>query len=138
MKKSITLILLPLAILAFITSAIVLSFQKYQPKVLKQLQEVRGIRTDQYTNIPCPIDCQKISVSSTGTNSQLTFKTKKTPQEVQKFYKNIYGDNYRIESQSEKEGVLVVKYKNNDEIITILSTQSGGEMTVGSVEILKD
>lgn len=123
----------------FITSlGVYLNFQNYQPKILRQLQEVKGMST-QREYIPYPRDSVKIGSSKSNESNQLTFETKKTPKELQEFYKNIYLDKgWKIESEGINENFYVLEFKKDSSLITILSSkEKEDDYTVASVEITK-
>jgi len=95
------------------------------------------MRTAQNLGIPCPQKSQKISSVQTTELTQITFRTEKTPEEIQEFYTNIAREKeWKVQSQSENENFFVSKYKRNDDVITVLASKPiENELTLASVEI---
>ena len=111
-------------------------FASYQPKILRQLQEVRGV-TAQGFGTPLLSDASSVSYNSTNSHDQTTYATSKTPTQVQAFYKNYFiDDNWVLTSQSVGKDGLVFKYKNDLHYATVSASKpAGSNNTAVSVDI---
>lgn len=132
---------LPIALVITLGTLFYLNFQNYQPKILKQIEEVKGLKTSREVEIPQPQGSEQIAVNQTSETKQVTFRTTKTPMEVQDFYKNIFRDKtgWKVEIEAQRNSFLITKYKNGDQLVTVLSSKEDGEeTTIASVEIGRD
>jgi hypothetical protein len=132
---------LPVALVIVLGTLFYLNFQNYQPKILKQIEEVKGLKTSREVEIPQPQGSEQIAVNQTSETKQVTFRTTKTPMEVQDFYKNIFRDKtgWKVEIEAQRNSFLITKYKNGDQLVTVLSSKEDGEeTTIASVEIGRD
>jgi len=126
---------------AFIVGLVVISvisylnFTNYQPKILKKVGEVKGIKKTSEKDIVYPTDAEKISSTQTNVSSQATFKTSKSQNEVESFYKFIFSDlGWDIESVTSTQDSLILKYKKPGSLATIIA-QKDLEKTLVSIEI---
>ena len=141
MKKMPAKKYLPIALVIVLGTLFYLNFQNYQPKILKQIEEVKGLKTSREVEIPQPQGSEQIAVNQTSETKQVTFRTTKTPMEVQDFYKNIFRDKtgWKVEIEAQRNSFLITKYKNGDQLVTVLSSKEDGEeTTIASVEIGRD
>lgn len=112
-------------------------FQTYEPKVLKQLQEVRGIKSDASSFLPYPQDAREIGMSKTKNGRQITLETTKSPQEVQTFYKNVLiAKGWKVESRGVSGTFESTIYKKkNEKIVISTSKQGNSEYSFLSIDI---
>ena len=132
-SKRITLIS-TLLISIFLISYI--SFQKYQPKVLKKIEEVKGASTISTDDIPYPIDAVKLGFTQTPKSKITTFKTAKTQAEVVEFYKNIYeSKDWKLTEEKKSDHTVTLAYQYETDSVTIIATpDESTNYTVVSVE----
>ncbi len=137
MKKEILKIYLPLFLTFLVSLFLYNNFQNYRPKILKQIQEVKGYKSLLSVEVPYPFDIEKISLNQTSESSQLTFKTKKSPEDVQKFYRNIFLESgWALELLTNNESFVEVKYKNEGRLVSIISSKDS-DSTIVSVAVYK-
>lgn len=112
-------------------------FLRYEPKVVKSLQEVKGSEvalTADDSVIPFPADAQKLSSMRAGRWQQNTFETSKNPQQLQAFYKTVFWDKgWSLDSEGEKDGFLVYRYKKDRQVAHVISSTQDGK-TLASIE----
>ena len=115
-------------------------FSRYRPKMLKRIQEIKGLSNIQTDNTPYPADAIKIGSNQTPKSIQTTFKTQKTPFEVREFYKNIYsGKMWRITSEKSAGSTLLLSFKKESEIVNVVITPEDIEdYTIVSIETLSE
>lgn len=132
-KTIITLSLVIASIYTYIT------FQKYEPSLLKQIQEVKGITTEKPDTLPYPLDSTKISESITQTTEHVTIKTTATYEKVESFYINILIEKgWKIDAQEKNDKFSILKFKKDKQSIAIISAlEPTEESTVVSIEITK-
>jgi len=131
--KKITLILISLLILFSLSY---INFQKYQPKVLKKIEEVKGLSSINTDDVPYPTDAVEIGFYQTPKSKQTTFSTSKTVSEVLEFYKNIYsGKTWKVISEKTVKYTSTVSYQKEKEVITIVATpEEDNKYTIVSIE----
>jgi hypothetical protein len=114
------------------------NFQKYQPKILKKIEEVKGLSSINTDDIPYPADAVKIGFYQTPKSKQTTFSTSKTISEVLEFYKNIYIDKtWKIINEKTVDKTSTVSYQKEKEVITIVATpEDNNKYTIVSIETL--
>jgi hypothetical protein len=114
------------------------NFVSFQPKVLKQVTEVKGARATAEDTLPYPTDADKIGINQTGNLKLTTFQTAKTPEEVQVFYKNVFIEyGWDLDIEGKNDSVLMAKYRKDKKIATIVtSKQSEEKATIASIEIV--
>ncbi|NMB91354.1 hypothetical protein GYA37_00735 [candidate division WWE3 bacterium] len=134
-SKRTTLILIPLLILFSLSY---INFQKYQPKILRKIEEVKGISSINTDDVPYPSDAVKIGFYQTPKSKQTTFRTYKTQEEIQEFYRNIYsGKAWKIVNEKILENTSTVTYQKEKEVITIVITPEGNDKgTIVSIETI--
>ncbi|MFZ2663868.1 MAG: hypothetical protein WAX66_00700 [Patescibacteria group bacterium] len=112
------------------------NFQRYQPKILKKIEEVKGISSINTDDVPYPSDAVKIGFYQTPKSKQTTFKTTKTQEEVLEFYKNIYsGKTWKIINENTVGKTSTVSYQKEKEVITIVATsEENNSYTIVSIE----
>lgn len=112
------------------------SFQKYQPKVLKKIAEVKGVSTINTDDIPYPTDAVKLGFTQTPESKLTTFKTEKTQTEVIEFYKNIYqSKDWKMTADKTTNHTRTLSYQNENDLVTIVSTpEEDTNYTIVSVE----
>lgn len=132
-SKRITL-LSTLLLSIFLVSYI--SFQKYQPKALKKIEEVKGISTINTDDIPYPTDAVKLGFTQTPESKLTTFQTAKTQTEVIEFYKNIYqSKDWKMTTDKTTDHTRTLSYQNENDLVTIVSTpEEDTNYTIVSVE----
>jgi len=115
------------------------NFAKYQPKSLRKVEEVKGLSSINTDDTPYPDDAVKIGFNQTPNSKQTVFRTQKTQDEVQEFYKNIFsGKEWKLISEKQVDGTLTSSYRKEKEVVTIVVTQQeSGEYTTVSIETLK-
>jgi len=87
--------------------------------------------------LPYPSDAQNFGVTTTQDLKQITFETKKSPAEVQKFYKNVLSESEWVtESEGIANSFLIAKFKKEDKLVTIVSSeQENPKTTFASIKI---
>ena len=112
------------------------SFQKYQPKVLKKIAEVKGVSTINTDDIPYPTDAVKLGFTQTPESKLTTFQTAKTQTEVIEFYKNIYqSKDWKMTTDKTTDHTRTLTYQNENDSVTIVSTpEEDTNYTIVSVE----
>lgn len=119
------------------------AFTVYQPKVLRELQEVRGHKTsvlsENLINLPNPQDSQQISLDKTNNTSITTYQTNKTPNEIITFYKNIFIENgWKLKKSWEENNFNTIEYKKDNFLISIgATTQTTTNNTIVTIKTLK-
>lgn len=130
-------IFLPIGLLALITALSYVNFQVYQPKILRQIQEVKGYKTEDVLNLPYPQSSIEISVNKTKTSKQITLQTQKTADDIQRFYRNILiVKDWQIEAESTNDTFLTTKYKKDAQRITVNSSRQNSDgYTIVTIDI---
>jgi hypothetical protein len=115
------------------------AFARYKPTLHQDIQEVKGASTSHDFDLPMPIGSEKLGSSKTLNSSQTTFLTKKSADEVLKFYQNVFSDKHWVpESESVNNGIYITTYKEMDNLATITVTkQQEDERTIVSLKISK-
>jgi len=113
-------------------------FQDYKPKVLKQIQEIKGISIKRDV-LPYPTGSVKISETSSLTNNHITLKVPVDYKKVKSFYENILLERgWKIESEETNNTFHILKFKQKKETITIISTlEMEDSNIIVSIEITK-
>lgn len=116
-----------------------MSFEKYQPKILRKIEEVKGIRKTTESDLPLPGGSTKVGFNRTSESTQTTFQTEKNVEEVLKFYKNVFKEReWVLESETTTQNSSICKFKKSDKLITIISSrQEDASYTVVSIEETK-
>lgn len=118
--KNLHVIIIPVLIALFAVSYV--SFSQYRPKVLRQLAEVKGLATEDadIKVIPTPTGSEQMGSSNSVDSEIITFKTKKTKQQVQDFYRNVFsGKTWKIESKASYNDFITIKYRNGNHVVTV-------------------
>ena len=114
------------AVLSGIALASVLSFQNYQPKSIKQIDEVKTTAELGVDNMPLPDNSEKLGINKTKSVTQLTIKTTKSAAEISAFYKNVFDENnWKLDSESvlDSTGKQSIKFKKDDMSATVSITK---------------
>jgi hypothetical protein len=135
-RKTALLALSFLALVAMTTASYVY-FVKYQPKVLRKIEEVKGIKKVSAIELLYPENVEKISFSQTTEGTQVSYRIFKPQEYIQTFYKNLLLDmGWEEESIIKSETSLIYKFKIKGKVATII-TQKEPDATLVSVEIAK-
>ncbi len=115
-------------------------FLTYQPKVLVELREVKGMSTNSerelIPNLAYPLDTKQLSITKGSNSQQITFQSSKSPQEVQEFYSNIFlADNWRVKSQGAVDNFSTSYYKKDNTHIYIKTTLGEDGLTITSIDV---
>lgn len=136
-----TLLKLSLLLVALfaVTTASYLYFTGYQPKILRKVEEVKGIKKVNSVELLYPDGAEVISVSQTMDSSQASYKTLKTQDYMQAFYKNLFSDmGWEEESILNQNGSLIYKFKTTGKAATIIMQKIAEDgSTLVSLEIYK-
>lgn len=134
-RYALPIILVCLGVLTYIR------FQNYQPKLLKQLQEVKGIVAVKPDMLPYPLESTKIAETKTETTEHVTIQTTADHIKVKNFYENILLEKeWKIESQETNSKFSILKFKRGNQTINIISSleKDDADKTIVSIEINKD
>jgi hypothetical protein len=136
LRKPVFLVL-SILILVAVTAVSYIYFVRYQPKVLRRIEEVKGIKKVNAIELLYPDNVEKISFSQTTEATQVSYRTIKSKEYLQNFYRNIFLD-MGWEEESIKQSVvsLIYKFKTEGKAATII-TQKEPDATLVSVEINK-
>jgi len=97
-------------------------FEDYKPKILKQIQEVKGIST-QGTVVPYPTGSIEISRAENAQTTHITLKVPTEYTNIKSFYSNIlFEKGWEIESEETNEIFQTLKFKRKKEVTIIVST----------------
>lgn len=132
-------IILIVTIVSFSVAATLsyINFTKYQPKVLKKIEEVKGIKIVNDIELLYPENVEKISSSQTEFGTHATYKISKTQDQMRFFYKNLLTDlGWEEDSIKIIEDSMVYKFKKEGKLATII-TQTAENTTLVSLEISK-
>jgi hypothetical protein len=114
------------------------NFSTYRPKILKQVSEVKGYKTqDPLLNFPYMTGSKEIGISDTNKGRQITLEVNKTPEAVRSFYKNVFLDKgWVVATSLNDKNSLVDKYKQGDYSATvIISKEDAISSTVIGINI---
>jgi hypothetical protein len=110
-------------------------FSKYSPKVLKKVNEVKGLSSIYTDDIPYPRDAVKIGTNQTPNSRQTTFRTKNNLEEVTNFYKKSYAEKRWVSVSEEAEDeTTVLSFRKEKETIKIVVTTESEDQTIVSIE----
>jgi hypothetical protein len=114
-------------------------FSKYSPKILKKVNEVKGLSSIHTDDVPYPKDAVKIGTNQTPTSKQTTFRTGQDIQEVADFYKKTYSEK-RWKSVNEKieDGTATLSFRKEAETINIVITTEDENTTIVSIEKIQN
>jgi hypothetical protein len=114
-------------------------FSEYSPKVLKKVNEVKGLSSIYTDDVPYPKDAVKIGANQTPTSRQTTFRTSKSVQEVTDFYINSYSEKRWI-SVTEKieDGTAILSFRKDEERVNIVITSEDESHTIVSIEKIQE
>jgi hypothetical protein len=111
------------------------SFSTYKPKILRKIEEVRGLKTAHDSEVPFPENSNKISFTRTNENTITTFQTQKSPVEVVSFYKNVLSSKYWIiDFEQDYENFSIINFRKQDKDVNIIATKQD-DLTMVSVKI---
>lgn len=123
MLHSLLLLIIGIPFFIGITFFAYKNFETYEPKVLKQIEEVRGIKDETGLLIPYPRGSQKIGLNKTSEGEQVTFQTNLNLQQVQDFYKNVFYENgWTMESDVFTDSFLMTEFKSKYNEVTLKAT----------------
>jgi hypothetical protein len=135
-QRTITLALSSLFLIG-ITTFSYIYFVKYQPKILRKIEEVKGIKKVSSIELLYPNNVEKISFSQTTERTQVSYRISKPQEYIQTFYKNLFADmGWVEESISKSETSLIYKFKTVGKAATVI-TQKETDSTFVSVEMAK-
>lgn len=117
-------------------------FASYKPRALSEIREVRGYQAQQETDVfdlPYPRYATGLASDQTLNTKKFTFKTDKSPQEVQNFYSNILlGDEWKLKKEGSTDNFYTAEYRKGDLSIMVWSFfDEDALMTFASVEIMR-
>jgi hypothetical protein len=123
MSKPLTAMVIGIPLLTAITLFSYQLFQGYEPKVLRQLEEVRGIKDEREVLIPYPRGSRKVGINKTSEGEEITFQTRLTLTQVRDFYENIFqGKGWKVESENVEETFVVTEFKNEHSVVSLQAT----------------
>lgn len=107
------------------------------------MQEVKGISVsirnifEDSADFVYPLGSKEIGRSKKADGSQVTIETSKSPEDVQKFYLNIFMTRgWRVENTVTEDNLYRTEYKKANERISVTSSRpEGSENTVANVSI---
>ena len=139
MYKKTLPIILSFTLLIGLFSFTYVYFSKYSPKVLKKVNEVKGLSSIYTDDVPYPRDAVKIGASHTPTSRQTTFRTETPYLDIADFYRNSYTEK-RWRSVSEKitDTTIILSYQKEGEVVTIVITAEDDDSTIVSIEKTKE
>ena len=120
-----------------LTSLSYLYFSNYRPKVLQQLQEVKGAATDDANfTFVYPDGSKELGYNRNGSSMQLTYETTRTTDAIQLFYRNIFEvKGWRRKSTTVSNDIAVSSYKsNNQTFVVTTSPTEDSKKTLVSLE----
>lgn len=114
-------------------------FSGYQPKALKKVPEVKGLKNINTDDFPYPSDAVKIGTNKTLNTTQTTFTTQKNLNDTVEFYKKFYTQkNWNNINEKVTDGTVMISFRKDDETVNIVLTSEGKNETVVSLESVKD
>jgi hypothetical protein len=136
-RKSTFLVLGTLVLIALTTTSYIY-FVRYQPKVLRKIEEVKGIKKVSALELLYPESVEKISFSQTTEATQVSYRIAKSQEYIKTFYKNLFLDmGWEEDSIKQTEASMIYKFKTKGKEATI-NTQKEPDATLVSVEINKN
>ncbi|MBP7786022.1 hypothetical protein KA062_02080 [Patescibacteria group bacterium] len=139
MFKKPAVILISLLLLIGMFSLTYLYFSKYQPKALKKIPEVKGLRNINTDDFPYPSDAVKIGTNKTLNTTQTTFTTKGSLNDTVEFYKKFYTQkNWNNVNEKSAEGTTTISFRKDSETVNIVLTTEKNDGTVVSLESVKE
>lgn len=138
LKKPLALII-SLLILVGLFSLTYLYFSRYQPKALKKVAEVKGLRNINTDDFPYPADAMKIGTNKTLNTTQTTFTTKGSLNDTVEFYKKFYTQkNWNNVNEESTEETTTISFRKDSETVNIVLTTEKNDGTVVSLESVKE
>ncbi len=139
MFKKPAVILISLLLLIGMFSLTYLYFSKYQPKALKKIPEVKGLRNINTDDFPYPSDAVKIGTNKTLNTTQTTFTTKGSLNDTVEFYKKFYTQkNWNNVNEKSAEDTTMISFRKDSETVNIVLTTEKNNGTVVSLESVKE
>ncbi|HPD73815.1 MAG TPA: hypothetical protein PLX95_00770 [bacterium] len=139
MIKKPAILILNFLLLIGLFSLTYLYFSRYQPKALKKVAEVKGLRNINTDDFPYPSDAVKIGTNKTLNTTQTTFTTQKNLSEVLEFYKKFYTQkNWNNINEKSSGGTAMISFRKDTETVNIVLTTEQSDGTVVSLESVKD
>ena len=139
MFKKPAVILISLLLLMGIFSLTYFYFSKYQPKALKKIPEVKGLRNINTDDFPYPSDAVKIGTNKTLNTTQTTFTTKESLDDTVEFYKKFYTQkNWNNVNEKSAEDTTTISFRKDSETVNIVLTTEKNDGTVVSLESVKE
>jgi hypothetical protein len=139
MLKARTLVVknLPLFLFAIVAIVSYLFFLKYQPKVLRKIEEVKGTRTIDALESFYPGKVDKLAANKTTEGTQIIYNTTKSQEQLIQYYKYLFADfGWEVESLGLTETSFIYKFKKDSKLVTIIA-QKGTDYSTVSLEIGK-
>ncbi len=139
MFKKPAVILISLLLLMGMFSLTYFYFSKYQPKALKKIPEVKGLRNINTDDFPYPSDAVKIGTNKTLNTTQTTFTTKESLDDTVEFYKKFYTQkNWNNVNEKSTEETTTISFRKDSETVNIVLTTEKNDGTVVSLESVKE
>lgn len=139
MLKKPAVILISLLLLVGLFSLTYFYFSRYQPKALKKIPEVKGLKNINTDDFPYPSDAVKIGTNKTLNTTQTTFTTKGNLNDTVEFYKKFYTQkNWNNVSEKATEGTTTISFRKDSEMVNIVLTTEKNSGTVVSLESIKE
>jgi len=139
MFKKPAVILISLLLLMGMFSLTYFYFSKYQPKALKKIPEVKGLRNINTDDFPYPSDAVKIGTNKTLNTTQTTFTTKESLDDTVEFYKKFYTQkNWNNVNEKSAEDTTMISFRKDSETVNIVLTTEKNNGTVVSLESVKE
>ncbi len=106
------------------------SFTSFKPKTLIPAKEVKGTESDEEGKIklPYPENYKVIGRTQKNGNEHITYKTTRTPEEIQTFYRNVLiSKEWEIDATGNAGIFTTTRYKFEDNQIDITTSQQSNE-----------
>jgi hypothetical protein len=123
MLKSIVLLLIGIPLLSLVTLFSYTNFRNYKPKILKQIEEVKGIKDENQLFLPYPRGSQKIGFNKTSEGEQVTFQTNLNLTQLREFYNSVfYEKGWEVETETVEDTFMITEFKSKYSLVTIKAT----------------
>ncbi|MBN1162186.1 hypothetical protein JXA34_00400 [Patescibacteria group bacterium] len=123
MVKSLVFLLIGIPLLSVVTLFSYKNFLNYKPKILKRIEEVKGIKDDNQFHLPYPRGSQKIGFSKTSEGEQVTFQTNLNLAKLREFYNSVfYEKGWQVETETVEDTFMIMEFKSKYTLVTIKST----------------
>jgi len=130
-----------LTLIISLFTATYFSFSNYQPKVLKEVREVKGYTTKSTDvfDLPTPRYAKGLGFDQTLNSKKFTFQTDRSPNQIHDFYNNVLmEDNWRLKKEGSTENFYTAEYRKDDYSVSIWAAfDEDTKLTFASVEIVE-